>query len=69
MYTPNVGGVLIMLLFSAWSLKLQSLLGTFFCFGVQVLADDRQHDAGGAEVLLRAAVDHRAVADRVRAAT
>ena len=29
MYTPKVGGVLIIDLFSAWSLKLQSLLGTF----------------------------------------
>src|SRR5437588_4142753 len=37
MYTPNVGGVLIMLLFSAWSLKLHSLVGTFRCFGYRSL--------------------------------
>src|SRR4051794_40981945 len=37
MYTPNVGGVLTMLLASARSLKLQSLLGVFFCFAYMSL--------------------------------
>src|ERR1700722_18261807 len=34
---PNVGGVLIIDLFSAWSLKLHSLLETFFCLGYRSL--------------------------------
>ena len=62
MYTPNVGGVLIIDLFSARSLKLHSLLGRLLLLRVQVLADDDEHDAGGAEVLLRTAVDEGALA-------